>query len=532
MFNNHLFDKHLLKACLAAVFAIGLTACSSSDSGTQTSQPTPGPTPTTPGPTPSDQVSDLFAKASMYETQASDAQKAAEDALMDATMKADMLDAIDVKGESATAAANAQAVLDAVGKVEMAAMNADRALTALKQAMMDADALPEGTANLDQLKIEIGNAIEAAEANLEAAEGVRDDLGAGSLAALEAMIVDNGEKTAAMWGMDVAASIQTGLTAYAIGTDHASAPGTASNTIKNPVSMNDAPVNAMTWEDIVGMDNVMTKPLGELTKVASLMGMTPAAVGITVPEAGVAYSATAQADDDATTNPDNYMGIQGSVYCLATTCMVDDDGKLGAGWYFSPTDDTQRYMHKVGTGYVPFDDYASYGYWLMVDGNGAVEDFRTFATSGADATETAAISTAEIGGDDGTATYSGAAAGMSVVTVPNPDGDGRVAGKSGAFTADVTLNATFGETPTIDGMITNFKGDAVGSGWLVTLRSQTLTNTANTGATRTDGQAVDGGWTALPYGGDADARPSGIHGGFNANFRDGMAVGAYATLKD
>ena len=169
-----------------------------------------------------------------------------------------------------------------------------------------------------------------------------------------------------------------------------------------------------------------------------------------------------------------------------------------------------------------------------IEASGAVDGFNTFANSGAGTTDTAAaISPEEIGGDDGTATYSGTAAGMSVVTVPNPDGDGRVAGSSGAFTADVTLNATFGGTPTIDGTITNFMGGAVGSNWRVTLRSQTLAATGSSdGTTRTDGQAADGLWSAQPYGGDADARPSGVHGGFNANFRDGAAVGAYATRKD
>ena len=33
-----MFNNHLMKACLAAVFAIGLAACSSSDNGTDTSQ--------------------------------------------------------------------------------------------------------------------------------------------------------------------------------------------------------------------------------------------------------------------------------------------------------------------------------------------------------------------------------------------------------------------------------------------------------------------------------------------------------------
>ena len=42
MFNNHMFDNHFLKACLAAVLAIGLTACSSSsDSGGTAMEPPP-----------------------------------------------------------------------------------------------------------------------------------------------------------------------------------------------------------------------------------------------------------------------------------------------------------------------------------------------------------------------------------------------------------------------------------------------------------------------------------------------------------
>ena len=526
--------------CFAAAFA--LAACGGGGGTTATMPPPPTEPPPPAGPTPSEQVSDLFAKVSKYEMQASDAQKAAEAALEDAGMKSGMLDAVSVKGESATAEDNAQAVLDAVGKVDMAVMDAENALMALNQAKMDAEAIPDDTANLAQLKTDIDNAIEAAEGNLEAAEGIRDNRGAGSLAALVAMIMgDNGKKTAAMWGMDVASSIQTGLNGWVVGDDHGTAAGTASATIKNPVSMNDAPANAMTFEEIVGTENFKPMPVGTTpTKMASLEGMTVASVKITgtIPEAGQPFATTAVTDADS---DDNYMGILGSVYCLAATCKVED-GKLGAGWYFAPTNPVQqRYRHKVGVGYEVFNDYASYGYWVQVDADGNVDDvddFKTFATGShvadsAVAADATGISAEDIGDDEGKATYSGSAAGMSVVTVPNPAGADRVAGKSGAFTASVTLNATFGADPTVDGMITNFSGDAIGSGWSVTLRSQTLAAGGSTdGQTRTDGQAADGTWSAQPYGGSATARPSGIHGGFEANFRDGNAIGAYATRKD
>ena len=45
MSSNQLFTKHLTKACLAAMFAIGLTACSSSDDPAPMAMPDPEPTP-------------------------------------------------------------------------------------------------------------------------------------------------------------------------------------------------------------------------------------------------------------------------------------------------------------------------------------------------------------------------------------------------------------------------------------------------------------------------------------------------------
>ena len=36
---------------------------------------------------------------------------------------------------------------------------------------------------------------------------------------------------------------------------------------------------------------------------------------------------------------------------------------------------------------------------------------------------------------------------------------------AGTFTADASLTATFAATPTLEGMISGFTGQAVGSGW-------------------------------------------------------------------
>ena len=132
---------------------------------------------------------------------------------------------------------------------------------------------------------------------------------------------------------------------------------------------------------------------------------------------------------------------------------------------------------------------------------------------------------------DTSATYEGTAAGMSLHK--EVDGDGvAVPGtlQSGAFTADVTLTANFGGTPTLGGYINGFEGNAVDPDWRVTLVQGGFT----TAATLTDGtttaSADNGVWSAQGYGTSGE-RPTGIFGGFNAHFSDGHAAGAFATRK-
>ena len=136
---------------------------------------------------------------------------------------------------------------------------------------------------------------------------------------------------------------------------------------------------------------------------------------------------------------------------------------------------------------------------------------------------------------DTSATYEGKAAGMSlhkevdVDSVPVP---GSL--ESGAFTAKVTLTAEFGEEPMLGGYINGFEGSAVDEDWRVTLVKKELTTTGEAiladGTTTTTSHVGGGVWTAQGYG-DANARPTGFFGGFNAHFTDGHAAGAYATRK-
>ena len=135
-----------------------------------------------------------------------------------------------------------------------------------------------------------------------------------------------------------------------------------------------------------------------------------------------------------------------------------------------------------------------------------------------------------------TATYSGNALGISVLTMP--DGSNHKAIKSGEFTADVKLTATFHNTsPTVEGTMNNFKGNAVGSDWSVELKEASLLNTyppasSQFGLARGSGAQHDGRWHARAHNGTAAQRHMGIIGFFRTFFPNGCAVGGYATVKD
>ena len=225
---------------------------------------------------------------------------------------------------------------------------------------------------------------------------------------------------------------------------------------------------------------------------------------------------------------------------------------LEGSWYFTPTHATAYYTANAdGDGY-DAENYARYGYWLTSGAGGVtVNTFAEVRSGGA--VQGAGSGTAGLGTNDTlgpNATYSGKAAGMSVHKTFDAD-EQQIGIASGAFTADVSLTATFGDTnPSLKGEVKNFMGNAVDPAWKVTLAGtgDDATMTFSNEGTVTSGQARDGTgrtkkgdngtWSATAYGGTNDAnnnaskRPSVIVGNFDANFSDGSAAGAYATRKD
>ena len=286
----------------------------------------------------------------------------------------------------------------------------------------------------------------------------------------------------------------------------------------------------MTWAEIVGDDNLsdmriaMTGGGTRPVKAASVAGMdASAAIPVNTP-------ANAVADGTEFTNAVNgsaWQGIPGTVFCAGSDCEVSSGGLLTGSWYFTPDLPREPYVAADdGMGYLRETLYARFGHWLTVVAGSGETTVHAYAS-------TAAMGNPALGAPAGdltesSASYAGKAAGMSVHMTFDDQG-ARTGISSGAFTADVSLMARFGASPTVSGTVSGFEGNAVDAGWSVELREAVLSGLSiEAGETVGTGQA--GAWTARAYG-ETGQRPAGILGGFNAHFTDGHAAGAYATRK-
>ena len=159
MFTNHMLNNHVLKACLAAVFAIGLTACgSSSDNGSAGTDDTPVAMPEpTPEPTPEPDPGQV----DLATTQAAAAAAAA------AAMTAS--DNADASADGAEAATANSATLQTGAMAEMYAMGARESAKEAMAEYMKAKAASEAAAAATTASA-AGRALENAEAAQAAAE--------------------------------------------------------------------------------------------------------------------------------------------------------------------------------------------------------------------------------------------------------------------------------------------------------------------------------------------------------------------------
>ena len=165
---------------------------------------------------------------------------------------------------------------------------------------------------------------------------------------------------------------------------------------------------------------------------------------------------------------------------------------VAGSWFFAPYNAERTYWfdpEQFGGKWRPETNYARYGYWLSGDPTNPA--IHVYAMRGEDgsyvsregpvdetvhATNSANLYLGTVMGEPLQATYTGAAAGVSVRQAgPNLE--------SGHFDAVVTLTAKFGPEPHLGGVVDYFRGHGTSAGWTVAL-PDTPINAAGTASPR------------------------------------------------
>ena len=460
-------------------------------------------------------------------------------AVNDASDASDNIGTLAVGGNSMLAQTNAQAVLDAQDAAQDAVGTAE---TARDKAIA---ALADDAVTTDPLTRALNAAIKVAEDAVEAAKAEAES--ERLVAAVELVTGDDPDaegypRNAAEVAKGVAESIGSALGPVS-DADGAGTGVTVTDTPTLP-EMHVPESNAVgeTWATIVG-DTVSKRIADGPTSTkdvdaASFEGMAVSNVTGDLTLVG--------ALDDGKEYPGTYMDIAGTVFCAGDNCgtATDDEGTtLTGSWYFTPTNEDERYVRNAAdTGYEKETLYAKYGYWIS--GTDAAPIINTYAMAGETTTNMIGLDLATVNTGEGatltdtSADYAGEAIGMSLVKAFDSQGaieEGSL--KTAGFTADVALKATFGLTPRLGGMVTDFVGDAVfnttdvNRQWEVNLLEKDINAiipTFDNGTTTASGQ--DGVWSATGFG-PTGGRPTGFFGTFNAHFSNGHVAGAYATTQ-
>ena len=567
MSSNYLFDNHLLKACLAAVFALGLTACSSSGSGT-----------------PDDDDDAMMTPQQMCEA---DGGTWANDDCMTAadTQHAD----IDAKIKAATAAVAGVNDDSTDGEVSAAEM----AVAAAKKAIADADAVSvrdkatyttavntaESLLNAAKMaRMEAMDAAATAKAKADAKLGKDLRAALGGAAANTNALANVTAITLGMAGLDVTAADDAGALTGAVTVPTLKA-GESAGALGSWMGTNYAHTDTGTKVENSAIVYTNQGP-GTREAFADVHDVhTDATAGddlkgyYTVDESadfvrfmGAAFThsgtQTHMYDPDtevAFTTRGTYDGAPGLFRCTGT-CMSTNDGSgapsaLGGVWHFKP--DSGAMVHQ------PDEQYLYYGWWLNKDKDGKPMAASAFTGRvGADSGDSTDGLNPGWGGSftadttlTGSATYAGHAAGK--VAMSNPlDGTG----SGGHFTADAMLEAKFGATDTgVTGTIDNFMVDGAAMPWSVALQrapfgddgaitapvDDTGTNDVNEAMSTiwsiNDNPAPRSGtWSGMMYDeavhGDADDGsniPTTVTGTFYSEFSTiGRMVGAFGADKE
>ena len=486
--------KLLPAALLVAVLAVA--GCGGGGSDDTTTTPDPMPTPM-PDPAALATAVDAQRAAAAASMMAADLLEAAVDA-SEATVATGNANAVD--GSSQGAYDNVMTVLGASALIEAERMKAANAV----KAIMDIDMAGMSDAE----KARIADILENAEEDLADIVAIQEAKGAGSLAKAVADVkagsgLDATDAKIAQAKADaVAADVET-----AIGTVISGFSAAIVTTANDAVMMTAHP--GMTFEQITGSARMTATMIGDFTNDA---------------DPPVALADLGSAVTQGTTQAAEYMGIPGDLICFSAACSVTD-GKITGDVQFAPDNPGAYYvMASAGADYTPLLNVGHYGYWLTDED--AINLRANSSSTGLIYTRGDATVTSDV-----EASYTGMAGGFSERTMGSGDDEKQY---SGEFTANVMLNATFGETNyDMNGSISGFAGGShVNPDWYVRLDEQVDQTADISAGTVTSGSmpgkedATAGAWTAVGYGASGE-RPSGFVGAFHATFDDGTAAGVY-----
>ena len=466
MFNNYLFDKNLLTACLAAVFAIGLTACSSSSD-----QATPAPTEPPPP------------------TQAEQDLEALKRQIAALRQQLGIDDTADIGATVAELQATLKELQDAANKMASDA--------AVKAAMALFAGIGESTSDLTV-----------------AVTTVADEDGGGGMASVTATGLTPG-----VGGDDVMKSAEPMLGSWqgtmltdAVAADAATNPGTSSTVV--------------VYTDIEAPKAVPFGDVYELDTSGNLANATVVAAANRSKVKATAFVHTGRKNHDPDPESateyaeiDGYFnGASGQYRCLAasaTACASHDAGdgvvRLEGAWYFDPDSGAMAMMADPS--------FAYFGWWLNKGTTEGVEAgvfHGVTDLTGDDATLGAPADISPLGG---TATYTGAAAGKYAI---NP---GLSSASGGHWTADATLTAAWGAEDAagmISGMINNFMSGEMSMDWSVKLGETALTGTGTWDSDGNSGSETAGDDMVWTIGGVDGAESGAWSGGLRAAGDNGV----------
>ncbi|MYD98807.1 MAG: hypothetical protein F4X98_15665 [Gammaproteobacteria bacterium] len=572
-----MFNNHLMKVCLAAVFAIGLAACSSSNDQATAPEPEPMPEPTEPAPPP---TANVMIPDQMY-LDADNMPAAGTLTIMagGTSTSGGVIFSCPAGGMACEVTITADGSVTSTGGAATAALTDDAMMQVAQAKKDEADKLAAEAQEKKDRIIGKDRALETA-SNINQGDGTTD----GTLEEADIMITRAAGATAAVRVDDAT------LTGYSVSDDPALPNGGWAGThltrditgatqhlfvytdkeqptriqfynfdgdSDTPRLYENATMDALTTPATTATD-IPGLALGDASATANGFSAStadpsqfPAPLS---PEEGsdsqTYRNNTEIAGSPAFSTPGNFNGAGGRYNCTGGTadapCMVtvapNGTFTLVGTWVFVP--------ELNATAWQQDQEFMSFGWWLQEPtAQTGVYTFQYYADGDAYQLPTGETLAS------GSATYTGRAAGKFVVQ--EIDNTGVIDGESGMFTANASLTATFTGTAangSIEGAISGFQSDNGNvdvSGWTVTLNEQDFTAAAVNDVTSTAGtlnpdaagfdgatammgdQTAHGSWSSQFFGNSttADAYPLGVGGTFQADNEAASIAGAFGARR-